>query len=154
MQQIHRNPLSLQGENLSDSEKEKRIQEAFDEQYNKPEYNNWHRETRHIAKKPVCKRLDGHKGVIKAEEDDESFDIMDYLATTEDYHYERSYEEICSWIRKVLIKKPEWAEAFIAVRMDGMSIREYAAKVGDSENNITQKLARTAKKLRENYQES
>ena len=146
--------LSLEGEGLSQEEQESRIQEAFEEQYNKPEYNSWHRETRHIDPTPKRKRMDGRKGYIQAEADDSSFNIMDYLATTEDYHYERSYEEICSWIRKVLIKKPEWAEAFIAVRMDGMSIREYAAKVGDSENNITQKLGRAAKKLRENYKES
>ena len=76
---------------------------------------------------------------------------MDYLLTTTDDHSNLEYEEICEWIRAVLVKKPEWAEAFIAVRMDGMSIREYAAMVGDSENNITQKLNRAAKKLRENY---
>jgi hypothetical protein len=32
-----------------------------------------------------------------------------------------------------------------------MSIRDYAAQAGDSENNITQKLNRAAKKLKENY---
>ncbi len=146
--------LSLEGEGLSQEETESRIQEAFDEQYNRPEYNVWHRETRHIATKPVCKRMDGHKGVIKAEPDDEAFDIMDYLAVSTDEHSDFEYEEVCLWIRNALIKKPEWAEAFIAVRIDGMSIREYAAKIGDSENNITQKLNRAAKKLREVYQES
>jgi len=50
----------------------------------------------------------------------------------------------------VLAKKPEWADAFIKVRLDGMSIRDYAAKIGASENNITQKLGRAAKKLMEN----
>ena len=45
----------------------------------------------------------------------------------------------------------EWADAFIAVRLDGESIREYAARIGADENNITQKLKRAEKKLRENY---
>lgn len=146
--------LSLEGEGLSQEETESRIQEAFDEQYNRPEYNVWHRETRHIDPTPKRKRMDGRKGYIQADADDISFDIMDYLMSATDDHSNLEYEEVCLWIRNALIKKPEWAEAFIAVRIDGVSIREYAAKVGDSENNITQKLNRAAKKLREVYQES
>ena len=56
--------LSLEGEELSQEEKESRIQEAFEEQYNKPEYNNWHKETRHIDPTPKRKRMDGRKGYI------------------------------------------------------------------------------------------
>lgn len=146
--------LSLEGERLSQEEAERRIQEAFDEQYNKPEYNNWHKETRHIDPTPKRKRMDGKKGYLQSDADDLSFDIMDYLLPTSDDHGNLDYEEICAWVRNSLPKKPEWAEAFIAVRLDGMSIRDYAAKVGDSENNITQKLNRAAKKLREIYMES
>ena len=146
--------LDGEGEGLSDEETESRIQEAFDEQYNRPEYNVWHRETRHIDPTPKRKRMDGRKGYIQADPDDTGFDIMDYLMTSSDDHEGLEYEETCLWIRNTLAKKPEWAEAFIAVRIDGMSIWEYAAKVGDSENNITQKLNRAAKKLREVYKES
>ncbi len=146
--------LSLEGEGLSDEETESRIQEAFDEQYNRPEYNVWHRETRHIDPTPKRKRMDGRKGYIQADPEDTGFDIMDYLLSGTDDHSDLEYEEICSWVRSALIKKPEWAEAFIAVRIDGMNIREYAARVGDSENNITQKLNRAAKKLKEVYKES
>ena len=146
--------LSLEGEGLSDEETESRIQEAFDEQYNRPEYNVWHRETRHIDPTPKRKRMDGRKGYIQADPEDTGFDIMDYLLSGTDDHSDLEYEEICSWVRSALIKKPEWAEAFIAVRIDGMTIREYAAEVGESENNITQKLNRAAKKLKEVYKES
>lgn len=34
--------LSLDGEGLSQEEKESRIQEAWNETFNKPEYNCWH----------------------------------------------------------------------------------------------------------------
>jgi DNA-directed RNA polymerase specialized sigma24 family protein len=40
---------------------------------------------------------------------------------------------------------------FIAVRIDGMSIREYANFIGADENNITQKLKRATKKLEKEY---
>lgn len=79
---------------------------------------------------------------------------MDYLLTTDDIELHDKnfdYERVCSWVHKVLVKKPEWADAFIAVRLDGESIRDYAARIGADENNITQKLRRAAKNLRENY---
>ena len=61
------------------------------------------------------------------------------------------YESVCSWIRTVLGKKQDWADMFIAVRIDGMSIREYASSIGANENNITQKLKRATKKLEQEY---
>ena len=48
---------------------------------------------------------------------------------------------------------PERADAFIAVRLDGEPVREYAARIGANENNITQKLKRAAQKLKENYKD-
>lgn len=65
-----------------------------------------------------------------------------------------SYEAICSYVRKVLAKKPEWADAFIAVRMDEETIRKYAARISADENNITQKLKRAEKKLAAAYKKS
>ena len=64
-----------------------------------------------------------------------------------------SISEVCEWVRKILYKKPEWADAFIAVRLDGEPVREYAARIGADENNITQKLKRAAQKLKENYKD-
>lgn len=148
--------LSLENEEeLSDEERKQRIQDAFDEQFNKPEYNIWHRETRHIDSTPKRKRMDGKVGYLQASEDDPGFDIMEYLLTTDDtamHGQNFEYEEVCSWVRKVLAKKPEWADAFIAVRLDGESIRDYAARIGADENNITQKLKRAARKLKKNYE--
>lgn len=148
--------LSLEGEGLSQEEREQLIQDAFEEQYNRPEYNVWHRETRHIDPTPKRKRMDGRRGYIQSDPDDAAFDIMDYLLTTTDaemHEHNFEYKEVCAWVRKVLVKKPEWADAFIAVRLDGKSVREYAARIGADENNITQKLKRAAQKLKENYKD-
>ena len=63
-----------------------------------------------------------------------------------------SYEDICQWVRKTLVKKPKWADAFIAVRMDGVSVNDHAADIGVSDASIVSKwLARAEKKLAENY---
>ena len=38
--------LSLDGDDLSPAEKEQRIREAWEERFNRPDYNNWHKQTR------------------------------------------------------------------------------------------------------------
>ena len=142
-------------EDLTEEEIEKRVQEAVDEQYNRPEYNIWHRETRHIDRKPKRKKLNGKAGYIQADPDDEGFDIMDYLAITSDEAKrddDLAYEEVCQWIRQTLKKKPQWADMFIAVRMVGESIKDYAARKELNANSVSQKLKRAAKKLREAYE--
>jgi len=129
------------------------VQEMLD-LMNKREYNDWRRETRYIDPNPKMKKSNGKKGYIQAEADDETFDIMDYLCTSSDEETRsRDYEceDICDWIRTILSKKPEWADAFIAVRIDGIPIREYATSVGADENNITQKLKRATKKLEQEF---
>ena len=63
-----------------------------------------------------------------------------------------NYEAICQWVREVLVKKLKWAAAFIAVRIDGVSVNDQAADIGVSDASIVSKwLARAEKKLKENY---
>ena len=129
------------------------VQEMLD-LMNKKEYNDWRRETRWVDPTPKMKKFNGKRGYIQAEKDDESFEIMDYLCTTSDDQArsrDYEYEEICDWVRSTLSKKPECADAFIAVRINGTSIREYASSIGADENNITQKLKRATKKLQQEY---
>ena len=146
--------LSLEGEGLSQEERERRIQGSFDERFNRPEYNVWHRETRHIDPTPKCKRMDGRKGYIQGDPADPSFNIMDYLITksdTEDRDNRIEYEEVCRKVRSILTHKPEWADMFISIRLNGEAVRAYAARKGLNENNITQKLKRAEQKLREKW---
>lgn len=140
--------LSLEGENL---EKEKLIQKTFDEKFNKPEYNIWHRETRHLTTPKKRFNYDG-------DEYDTSEPLMKEVADDRIFRkdeieraYQDDYEGVCKWIRTTLGKKQNWADMFIAVRIDGMSIREYASSIGVNENNITQKLKRATKKLEKEY---
>jgi len=140
--------LSLEGENL---EKEKLIQKIFDEKFNKPEYNIWHRETRHLTTPKERFNDDG-------DEYDTSEPLMKEVADDRIFRkdeieraYQDDYEGVCKCIRTALGKKQNWADMFIAVRIDGMSIREYASSIGVSENNITQKLKRATKKLEQEY---
>ena len=144
--------LSLEGDELPNSDKERLIQDAFNEIFNKPEYNNWHKFDRHKGYSIAKPNADGlecdtSEPLMKEVADDRVF-RKDELERA----YQNEYEDVCQWIRTVLGKKQDWADMFIAVRIDGMSIREYASSIGVSENNITQKLKRVEKKLQVFFQ--
>ena len=147
--------LSLDGEGLSQAEREKMIQDEWNEQYNKPDYNNWHKFWRHHGdskaqpgKDDTEDDVDTSEPMIKEVMDDRVF-RQDEIKREES----ESYEDICQWVRKVLIKKPHWAEAFISVRLDEMSVNDYAASIGVSDASVVSKwLARAEKKLQEKYQ--
>jgi DNA-directed RNA polymerase specialized sigma24 family protein len=111
----------------------------------------WHRETRHLTTPKERFNDDG-------DEYDTSEPLMKEVADDRVFRkdeieraYQDEYEGVCKWIRTALGKKQDWADMFIAVRIDGMSIREYASSIGADENNITQKLKRATKKLEQEY---
>lgn len=145
--------FSLEGDDLPQEKKESMIQDAWEDAYNKPEYNIWHKETRHLDKGIRKKDKYGEE-----REDAEEEKLMEKAKNKEAFNrdendraYQESYEHACSEVRRILAKKPGWADMVIAVRLDGESIRDYAKRNGISENNVTQKLKRAAKKLRENW---
>lgn len=129
--------LSVEDEDLGKDEKS--IQEAFEKQFNRPDYNNWHTFRRHTG----YSREEGDNGEpsrIRVFHESSVFNVEEELET------EECYAEICRHIRECL--KPEWAELFIAVNINGETIRDYADRIGGSENNITRKLQRAEKKLK------
>jgi len=119
------------------------VQEMLD-LMNSKEDNNWRKFHRHLGdpKTPYRK-------------DDESEDETDVMDTIADYSQEAErnrlyeYEDICQLVHKALGKKHDWADMFIAVRIDGTPIREYARSINADENNISQKLKRAEKKIKE-----
>lgn len=145
--------FGFEDEEPEQGEKERRIQEAFDKRFNRPEYNNWHKFDRHRG----CSKAQHGKDSIE-DEIDSSEPLMDEVADDRifrkdeiEHEKKEDYEAVCRRVRKILAKKPEWADAFIAVSLNNESIRDYAARIGADENNITQKLKRAKKKLRESY---
>ena len=149
--------LSLEGEGLSDKQKESMIQEEWNEQFNKPDYNNWHTNTRYIGNY-VGQGFDGEK--IDSREAawvdplmGEVRDTRIFLKEANQIEMNMDYEEVCDWIRKTLGKHENWADAFIAVHMDGISVNDYAAGIGKSPSSVSHFLERARKKLAENYAE-
>lgn len=135
--------LSLEcDENLTQEEKETMIQEIFEEQFNKPEYNNWHKFNR-------------HRGNLKKQfrKDDEDTDESDGLDAVGDYSQDEErnsqyeYEDLCLRIRKAL--KSEYADVIIAVYIDDMTPEEYAQRNGLKRDTVYKRLQRAKKKMRE-----
>lgn len=141
------------GEGLTQAEREKRIQEAFDAKYNRPEYNSWRKLNRHRGETKAKPGKDETEDDVDTSEplmsevaDDRIF-RRDELARAE----REEYEDVCAWVRRVLKDKPQWSAAFIAVHMDGEQTKDYAASIGVDPTTVTHWLRRAEKKLRENY---
>ena len=133
---------------LNQIEKEKKVQEAFEININRPEYNNWHKFNRHRW----------HFFYNDTEEEDSvSLDEKIAYCLTDDQIFcksftqitqKESYDFVNQLIHSILPTKKDWAKAFIAVRINGYSINDYASLAGQSPNNITQKLKRATKKIK------
>ena len=135
---------------LTDEEKRKQLQSAFDAQFNRPDYNNRH-------------QLDRHSGESKAksedgvDERDASEPLMsevidDRVFRKDEIMREQRWEdeEIRARIRAAL--KSDYAEMIIAIHLDGMSCIEYAASIGQKANTVNHRLQRAEKKLREIFE--
>lgn len=153
--------VNIDLDELPEEEKQPRLQEACDEQYNRPDYNNWHKYWRH----------QGNSKALPGEDEDEadtSEPLMsevadDCIFRKDEIRREMSEEDeaICAWIRRVLCKKPDIAEAFIATKYGGTSIRDYAKELAGPavaqkdieklENSLSKKLSRAAKTLAAAY---
>lgn len=149
--------VNIDLESIPENERQSKLQEACDEQFNRPDYNNWHKFWR-------------HQGESKAQTDDEGEELesteplMSEVADDRIFRKDEikcnrkeSREAVCQWIRKVLRKK-DVADAFIATKIDGVPIRKYVtdrAKEGEDieklENNLSKKLTRAAQKLAVTY---
>lgn len=69
---------------------------------------------------------------------------IDELAERMDHEWQ--YEYYCNYLRSIL--KPDAAEMIIAIVLDGMTVGEYAASIGENANNVSHRYRRAIKKLK------
>ncbi len=131
-------------------------QEIIEEFFNRPDYNSWHRHWRHTDDDAIPRRLDHKVGFIGDHPDGTRlhgerthFDIDAFPDTAGQLAADQrdSYQEQCAMLRRML--KPDYAEMIIAIHLDGLSLIEYAAMIGDKPNNVSHRLQRAEKKLKE-----
>lgn len=141
-------------EEESEDDYEKRIQEEIEVQFNRPDYNSWHKHDRHtgVAK---CKGKDGtvevntDEAIIAKAVDTSVFTkSIDDVDTKLDLDYQ--YKHYCKQIREVL--KPTVADMVIAIVLDGLSVGEYADSIGEDSNNVSHRYRRAINKLKKFFQ--
>jgi len=104
------------------------------EEWNRQEYNAWRRHHRYIERYATI----FEKEIQKA--------FADNIQEKE-HQRQDDYDDVCQQIHQIL--KPEQADMIIAICIDGMSVKDYASKIGDKPNNVTQRLKRVKRVLRE-----
>ncbi len=131
--------LGINESDVTDEEKERMVQEAFDAQFNRPDYNNWH-------------KMDRHWGNPDTRGDTDEKDYNNGLGINDGYDQfaeeEKRWEEeeVREKVRTML--SPLQADAVIAVYLDGISITAYAAAQGVTKSAISQRLETAKKKLK------
>lgn len=139
-------------EGLTDTEMEKRIQDKFDEMFNRPEYNNWHRHDRHNTGTATPKRLDGKRGFVQSsdeESDEPATNTIDLFADnndTEQRNRQHEYEAVCDLLRKHL--KADQAELLIQIHINKVPKQEYAAKLGITASAVSHRLETAEKNFK------
>ncbi len=119
----------------SEGQFEQKAQEKVDKQYNRPDYNN-------------CYKFNRHRGFSKKRPNDKINVVDEFEPLIEEVrdpsvYYEQEidrsnqweYEALCQKIRETL--KPSAADMVIAVALDGLTVGEYAASIGDESNNVS-----------------
>lgn len=134
----------------SQEEFEKQVQEQVDKQFNKPEYNIYHRETRHLGdamfrNKEGVVEVNTDEALIRKVADDSIFTKdLDEL----EYRMECEYQDTrCrDFIRSHLTSAQ--ADMVIAIVLDGLTVSEYAERIDDEPNNASHRYRRAINKLK------
>ena len=129
---------------------EKRIQEKIEKMFNKGEYNNWHKHNRHTGNA----KMRNKEGVVEVNTDeaimaraiDQSIFTRDIDELIERIDHECQYEYYRDYLRSIL--KPSQADMIIAIVLDGMTVGEYAASIGEDSNNVSHRYRRVINKLK------
>ena len=149
----------------SEEEFAKRAQEEVNKEYNRPEYNIMHKQERHKGFSISTKDENGEETGDFEPSMSEVVDPYIFLKDEIDRESKENYEAVKEFVYSVL--KPEVADLFMAVRIDGVSINEkaesmlsrdafeseeeYNKAVSRLSNSITQKLKRANKNLEKSF---
>jgi hypothetical protein len=137
-------------EDESQEDYEKRIQDVIEERFNRPDYNSWHKHDRHTGN-AYMKSKDGTVEVNTEEAIMcRAADKSAFNSSIDGVHNQLEYEECCETLRSLL--KPAVADMVIAIALDGYTVGEYAASIGDDSNNVSHRYRRAIRKLKKFFQ--
>ena len=133
-------------ENESQEDYEQRIQDVIEERFNRSDYNSWHKHDRHTGN-AYMKSKDGtvevntEEAIMYRAADKSAFN-----SSIDGVHNQLEYEECCETLRSLL--KPAAADMVIAIALDGYTVGEYAAEIGEDANTVSHRYRRAINKLK------
>ena len=137
-------------ENESQEDYEQRIQDVIEERFNRPDYNSWHKHDRHTGN-AYMKSKDG---TVEVNTEDaimyRAADKSAFTSSIDGVHNQFEYEECCETLRSLL--KPTVADMVIAIALDGYTVGEYAAEIGEDANTVSHRYRRAINKLKKFFQ--
>lgn len=137
-------------EEESQEDFEKRIQDVIEERLNRPDYNSWHKHNRHTGN-AYMKSKDGTVEVNTEEAIMyRAADKSAFSSSIDGGHNQVEYEECCETLRSLL--KSAVADMVIAIALDGYTVGEYAASIGEDANNVSHRYRRAINKLKKFFQ--
>ena len=149
-------------EEESQEDYEKRIQDVIEERFNRPDYNSWHKHDRHTGN-AYMKSKDGtvevntEEAIMFRAADKSAFSSsIDGKGSTDGFfdgvHNQFEYEECCETLRSLL--KPAVADMVIAIALDGYTVGEYAAEIGEDANTVSHRYRRAINKLKKVFEKT
>ena len=133
-------------------------QEIMEERFNSPDYNNWRKFHRHWKADAAPIQVSNPSRCLSADPDESGqphhFDMDEFpdLAGMEKQKQDERDRELREWIRNNL--KPDYAEMLIAIRMEGMTVTDYAARINEKRTNVSHRLSWAEKKFKEIFEKS
>lgn len=116
---------------VSDEVVLKRAPQEILNEMNRQERNSWQTHNRRL----VSLKKESNEG-----SEINTMDLIADVSQEEARQRQELYDELCQKVRQLL--KPEHADMIIAICLDRMAIKDYAAKIGDKPNNVTQRFKR------------
>lgn len=142
--------LCVEIDGLDADEIEIVVQDAFDDEFNDPEYKNWRKNYRHRGYTAAKEDEDGHSvdpNVPLMKEMVEPW-TLNYMDESIERDFNR--EKLIEKLRDVL--KPDAADMVISIQVDGWSVEEYAELIGDTPNNVSHRYRRALRNLKKYFQ--
>ena len=138
-------------EGTPEKQREAMVQEAVDKEFNRPEYNNYHKFTRHRDEAAVPKRLDGKKGFLIPLNEGvlpptECIDSFPDSRQEEEIRAAEDYEDVSQRLREALPEQQ--ADLLLHIHVDGVRVTDYAKTEGVSKSAVSHRMETAEKNFK------
>ncbi|MCL2559266.1 MAG: hypothetical protein FWE07_02155 [Turicibacter sp.] len=122
---------------------ERRTPQAIFDELNRKERNSWQTHTRHQHQFQMTLEIEDETSI-----ETHTMDRFIDDSQAKERQRQEDYEALCQKLRGQL--NPDQVEMIIAICLDGMSVKDYAAQIDEKPNTVTKRFMRIKNFLKEN----